>query len=38
MQRLFAWATIAVVLLIATPAMAAIDEMVITVKGMSCAF
>ena len=38
MRRLFAWATMVVVLLIATPAMAAIDEMVMTIKGMSCAF
>jgi len=38
MRRLFTWTTMLAVLLVATPAMAAIDEMVMTIKGMSCAF
>jgi len=38
MQRLFAWVTMVLMLSIAGPSMAAVDEMVLTIKGMSCAF
>ncbi len=38
MQRLFVWVTMVLVLLTAGPSLAAVDEMVLTIKGMACAF